>query len=223
MPVALTLPLTGHTTHTLRLRNQIKASQPLKKRLWQSIIKCKIQRQGDVLKASQSHDYGLYAMANRVRSGDPDNLEAQAAQRYWPKLMGKSFRRDRFGAFPNAILNFGYAVTRSAVARALCSSGLHPALGIFHHNRNNNFSLADDLIEVWRPFVDFRVWKIINENTTEELNKNHKQAILSLMNETVTLPDGDLPMHLAIGRMASSLASSFDGHKNMLHLPQQLK
>lgn len=175
-----------------------------------------------MLSASQQQDYGLYAMANRVRSGDPDNLEAQAAQRYWPKLMGKTFRRDRYGAFPNALLNFGYAIIRSSVARALCSSGLHPALGIFHHNRNNNFSLADDLIEVWRPFIDLRVWTTTRAKVVDSISHEHKKAILSLMNETISMPDGTLPMHHAIGRMASSLASSFDQCQNNIQLPQHL-
>lgn len=223
MPVSLSLPLSGHNIHSVRLKQQIEASRPLKKRLWQSIVRCKIKRQGDVLLSCNKEALGLHSMARRVRSGDPDNLEAQAAQRYWPALMGKSFRRDRDGFFPNPLLNYGYAIIRSVVARSLCMAGLHPALGIFHHNRSNAFALADDVMEVWRPYIDLRVRQILDEKYELEINAKGKQALLSTLNESVLFKEGCLPMQLAIQRMASSLARSFEEGNDALMLPEKFK
>jgi CRISPR-associated protein Cas1 len=222
MPLALCLPIAAHHYHPARLNQQIEASKPLKKRLWQSIIQCKINRQGDVLSIFNLNADALYEMAKRVRSGDENNLEAQSAQRYWPLIMGKQFRRDRYGHHPNALLNYGYAILRSVVARALCLTGLHPALGIFHSNRSNSFALADDMMEVWRPFIDLRVKQICNEYHDQEINQNIKQALLSLLNETVLIEGSQLPLKIAIERSASSLAKSFEQHHNHLILPDRL-
>lgn len=158
-------------------------------------------------------------MARRVRSGDSGNLEAQAAQRYWPKLMGASFRRDRFGVWPNGLLNYGYAIMRSAVARNICMSGLNPGIGLFHHNRSNSFPLADDLIEVWRPWVDLRVRGIIDKAEIEELGKSEKSAVLSLLNEDVAFEEGEFPIQTAMQRMTASLARSLDENTVKLKLP----
>ena len=219
IPQALCLPLSAHHYHPARLNQQIEASKPLKKRLWQSIVKCKINRQGDALAHFNHNPKGLYEMAKRVRSGDDDNFEAQAAQRYWPQLLGKSFRRDRSGQHPNAHLNYGYAILRSVVARALCLTGLHPALGIFHSNRANSFALADDMMEVWRPFVDIRVKQIHGDRQDKDINQDDKQTLLSLLNETVLIEDSHMPMKLGIERSASSLARSFEDHHNHMILP----
>ena len=219
MPVGLSLPLSGHSLQGERLRSQIDAPLPLNKRLWKAIIECKIARQSDVLECCTGHHQGLREMAGRVRSGDSGNLEAQAAQRYWPKLFGSSFRRERFGVWPNGLLNYGYAVMRSAVARNICMSGLNPGIGLFHHNRSNSFPLADDLIEVWRPWVDLRVRRIVDRAETQELGKPEKQAILSLLNEDVTFGDASFPVQIAMQRMTASLARSFDEKEMLLRLP----
>lgn len=219
MPVGLSLPLSGHSLQGERLRGQLDAPLPLKKRLWKAIIECKVARQADVLERCTGHHRGLRDMAGRVRSGDSGNMEARAAQRYWPRLMGPSFRRERFGAYPNGLLNYGYAVMRSAVARNICMSGLHPGIGLFHHNRANSFPLADDLIEVWRPWVDLRVRRLVDQAETEELGKPEKQAILSLLNEDVAFEDAAFPVQTAMQRMTASLARSFDEREVKLKLP----
>ncbi len=164
-------------------------------------------------------------LARRVRSGDPDNLEAQAAQRYWPNLFGKEFRRDRGSDGINALLNYGYAVMRAAIARAVVASGLIPSLGVFHSNRSNPFCLADDLLEPYRPFVDWRVRLLVNESGGElpELDdRSARAALLSLFNETVLVGDRRNPMLLAIQASAASLCRAMTGGERVLALPNGL-
>jgi CRISPR-associated protein Cas1 len=157
------LPLDAHHVQTERHRAQGEASAPTRKRIWQRLIAAKIAQQADVLVHFTGHHGGLLPLSKRVRSGDPDNLEAQAAQRYWPSLFGRDFRRDRDADGINALLNYGYAVMRAAIARAVVASGLIPSLGVFHSNRSNPFCLADDLLEPYRPYVDWRVRLLMNE------------------------------------------------------------
>ena len=161
MPVGLMLPLSGNTTQSERFRDQIDASLPLKKQLWQQTIQAKISNQAAVLAKCRRAEVGcLKAWAKDVRSGDPDNFEGRAAAYYWRYLFGlhiDGFTRDREGLPPNNALNYGYAILRAIVARALVSSGMLPTLGIHHHNRYNAYCLADDIMEPYRPYVDERV------------------------------------------------------------------
>src|SRR5579859_3810489 len=157
LPIGMMLPLDAHHVQTERHLAQVEASEPVKKRAWQALIQAKIAQQGVILAHFTGDHWGLGAMAQRVKSGDPDNLEAQAAQRYWPRLFGSEFRRDRDADGINALLNYGYAVVRAATARAVVASGLIPSLGVFHRNRGNPFCLADDLLEPYRPYIDWRV------------------------------------------------------------------
>src|SRR3990167_1818385 len=156
-PISITLPFAAHFEAAGILHDQIAAGEPLKKRLWQTIVKAKIAHQATVL---DRHHPGhpklaeLAVLERRVKSGDPDNMEAQAARHYWPALMGKGFRRDRDMADVNAYLNYGYTVLRAAAARAVCAAGLHPALGLHHCARLNPFALVDDIMEPFRPLID---------------------------------------------------------------------
>ncbi|MEM8875152.1 MAG: type II CRISPR-associated endonuclease Cas1 [Planctomycetota bacterium] len=153
-PVAMLLPTQANTLATQRLRQQIAITEPRRKRLWQSVVVAKIKAQARLLAELDLEHQAVRALADRVKSGDPNNVEATAAQRYWPLLMGPAFRRrfDHPGA--NGLLNYGYAVLRAAMSRAICAAGLHPALGIHHRGRGNAFCLADDLMEPYRPLVD---------------------------------------------------------------------
>ena len=151
LPAGMMLPLDAHHVQTERHGTQVEASLPVKKRIWQRLVSTKISRQGAVLHFT-GHDGGLLPLSKRVRFGDPDNLEAQAAQRYWPSLFGKDFRRERGAHGVNALLNM-----RAGIARAIVASGLIPSLGVFHSNRSNSFCLAGDLLEPYRPYVDWRV------------------------------------------------------------------
>lgn len=226
LPLGLMLPLDAHHVQTERHRAQVEAGEPRKKRMWQALVRAKIAQQGAVLEHFAGHDGGLTPMSRRVGSGDPDNLEAQAAQRYWPLLFGKEFRRDREMDGVNALLNYGYAVVRAAAARAVVAAGLIPSLGVFHKNRANPFCLADDLLEPYRPFVDWRVRLIVAERQTEELlsldDRSVRTALLSLFNETIRIGERRLPLLLALHASAASLCRAYTGEGVDLTLPQGL-
>jgi len=215
MPAAMLVPISAHSLHAERLRIQVEAPRPRRKRIWQSIVQAKLRAQAAVLEEVTGSDRGLRAMARRVRSGDPDNLEAQAARRYWPALFGEAFRRQRDGGGVNPVLNYGYAVLRSVVARALCGVGLHPSLGVHHHGRYDAFSLASDAMEPFRPWVDLVVAVRWADEPPEELTPEVKRTLLAPLlaryevdRETRTLFDlaarvaGSLVEALATGRVS---------------------
>lgn len=223
LPLGMMLPLDAHHIQTEIHLAQVEASEPTKKRAWQSLVRAKIAQQAAVLARFTGSDAGLGAMARRVRSGDPDNLEAQAAQRYWPRLFGGTFRRDRYGGGANNLLNYGYAVVRAATARAVVAAGLIPSLGVFHHHRGNPFCLADDLLEPYRPFVDWRVKRLVCEGAGGNLDdRAARAALLSLFNETVLVGGRRAPLLLSLHASAASLCRSLTGGEKTLALPEGL-
>lgn len=224
LPAGMMLPLDGHHVQTERHRAQIDASEPTRKQIWRALIVAKLRQQGVILEHFTKDHAGLPDMARRVRSGDPDNLEARGAQRYWPALFGKDFRRDRAAEGVNAALNYGYAVMRASVARAVVAAGLIPSLGVFHKNRSNPFCLADDLLEPYRPFVDWRV-KLLTIEAGMDLSLDHRPnraALLSLFNETVMIGGKRLPLLLAVQESATSLCRSLTEKEKGLALPEGL-
>ncbi len=225
LPAGLMLPLDAHHVQTKRHLAQVEASVPTKKRAWQALVRAKIVQQGAVLNYFTGSHGGLEPLSKRVRSGDPDNLEAQAAQRYWPRLFGRDFRRDRGAGGVNALLNYGYAVVRAAIARAVVASGLIPSLGVFHRNRGNPFCLADDLLEPYRPYVDWRVKFLVDEADSDvpSLEKREiRGALLSLFNETVFVGGRKMPLLLALQTSAASLSRVLTEGDRILALPQGL-
>ena len=225
LPAGMMLPLDAHHVQTERHRAQVEASEPTKKRAWQMLIRCKIAQQGAVLAYFTGEHGGLAPMARRVRSGDPDNLEAQAAQRYWPRLFGKDFRRDRDLEGVNALLNYGYAVVRAATARAVVAAGLIPSLGVFHRNRANPFCLADDLLEPYRPYVDWRVRLLAGQTGEAAPNLDDRETratLLSIFNETVLVGGRRMPLLLALHSSAVSLCRALTGGEATLALPEGL-
>lgn len=223
LPVGMMLPLDAHHVQTERHRAQVAASEPTRKRAWQALVRAKIAQQGAVLAHFTGHDGGLGPMARRVKSGDPDNLEAQAAQRYWPRLFGAAFRRDRAAEGPNALLNYGYAVVRAAAARAVVGAGLIPSLGVFHKHRANPFCLADDLLEPFRPYVDWRVKGHLEAGGSPSLDdKATRAALLSLFNETVMIGGRRTALLLALHASAASLCRALTGNERKLALPEGL-
>jgi CRISP-associated protein Cas1 len=222
LPAGMMLPLEAHHALTERHLAQVEASAPARKQIWRALVGAKLMQQGHALDAFGHSPNGLAEMASRVRSGDPDNLEAQGAQRYWPLLFGKDFRRDRTAEGTNALLNYGYAIVRAAAARAIVASGLIPTLGVFHRNRSNPFCLADDLIEPYRPFVDWQVkTMIIDLERVPRLDERPtRAALLSLFNETVLLGGRKSPLLLAIEASAASLARALTSEDRTLALPE---
>ena len=225
LPAGMMLPINAHHVQTQRHRAQTEARASVRKRIWQAIVRAKIGQQATVLRYFTGSDSGLDPMAQRVRSGDTENLEAQAAQRYWPRLFDKSFRRDREADGVNALLNYGYAVVRAATARAIVAAGLIPSLGVHHKHRGNPFCLADDLFEPYRPYVDWRVKSLLEEHgdAIPDLSERSTRAVLlSLLNETVQLDQRREPLLLALHTSAASLARALTGGDRTLALPRGL-
>ena len=220
LPTAWLWPLEGHHVQAMRMRCQLEASLPLRKRLWQHIVREKIAQQSNVLELLQLNSGSVKAMARRVRSGDPDNVEAQAARKYWPLLFGDDFRRDRYGGGPNPFLNYGYTVLRAAVARAVVAAGLHPSLGIHHHNRLNPMCMVDDLMEPFRPFVDYTSVRLVAESK-KELTPESKQALAEVLTLDMHTERGTTPLQTCIERAAQSLAQSFEAGKPSLVFPDR--
>lgn len=221
-PVAMMLPLEGHSTQAERFARQTQLSAPAKKRLWKQIVQAKIAAQADVLQALHGDDAGLRAMAARVGSGDPQNLEATASQRYWPRLFGDpKFRRRREGEDQNRDLNYGYAVLRAITARAIAAAGLHPSFGLHHSNRYNSFALADDLMEPYRPLVDHSVAATIREwGSHGEFNQAAKRDVLDGLLRRFVHEGESRTLFDWIAKTTSSLAAVCMGQAKELHLPR---
>ena len=225
LPAGMMLPLDAHHVQSERHRAQVETSAPVRKRAWQAIVRAKIVQQAAVLSHFTGSHGGLAPMTRRVRSGDPDNLEAQAAQRYWPRLFGKTFRRNREAEGVNALLNYGYAVVRAAVARGVVAAGLIPSLGVHHRHRGNPFCLADDLLEPYRPYVDWRVRQMAGEDGQSAPNLAERETraeLLSLFNETVHVGGRREPLLLALHTSAASLCRALTGGDRTLALPEGL-
>ncbi|MCD6416203.1 MAG: type II CRISPR-associated endonuclease Cas1 [Planctomycetes bacterium] len=222
LPVAMLLPLQNHYVQVERFACQAGASRPLKKRLWQQIVRAKIRAQAAVLLELRGHNAGLPALVRRVRSGDPENVEAQAARRYWPALFDDPAFRRRAGAEDhNRHLNYGYAVLRAMVARALCACGLHPSLGLHHHNRYDTFCLADDLMEPFRPLVDRAVARLVDESDADlVMGKETKASLLEALTARLELGGEYRTLFDVVAKTASSLAGVYEGKARKLKLPE---
>jgi CRISPR-associated protein Cas1 len=224
LPSAMMLPLQVHSTQTERFAAQINASAPMRKRLWQQLVRAKIRAQGNLLKELHGTDSGLIAMAERVRSGDAGNIESQASRKYWPLLFtDPKFRRGREGPDQNAHLNYGYAILRATVCRALCAAGLHPSFGLQHHNRYDPFCLTNDVMEPFRPVIDRAVYQWIQDHDpTEPLNKEAKAALLAPFFSRFVIDGESRSLFDAAARLASDLAGAFlrKDSKIQLRIPE---
>jgi len=219
MPASIMLPLVGHSEQTERYRFQIEATQPLKKNLWQQTVIKKIQNQAIVLKKGGKSFSKLDYLAGKVQSGDPNNIEGQAAAYYWRTLFD-GFVRDRYGEPPNNLLNYGYAILRAMIARSLVSSGLLPNLGIHHRNKYNPFCLADDIMEPYRPFIDLLVFEMFeNEGLASFLDKEGKAKLLSLATIDALFGRRKSPLMVGMIMTTASLAACFKGTKRKINYP----
>jgi len=219
-PVAVCLPIEGHHAQNARMRAQWEAGRPLHKQLWRRVVVQKIRWQAAVLQGCGRPAEAFDLLARKVGSGDPENVEAQAARRYWPLLMGDDFRRDRAAPGLNAMLNYGYTVMRALCARAAIASGLHPSIGIHHANRGNPFALADDLVEPLRPIVDILALRLV-ERGTDRLTPEAKRAFAGLTTVDLPTEGGTTTVGGAALRAAQSLAAAFvSGRAADLDLPR---
>lgn len=223
LPISLNLPIYGNSLHTKRIQKQISITLPQKKQLWASIIKQKIINQAkilSILKPEISVELLINASKD-VRSGDTTNREAYASTFYWKHLFTLDFIRDRYGDPPNHLLNYGYAIVRSSIAKAIVGSGLHPSLGLFHKNQYNAFCLADDLMEPYRPFVDFTVFCLAaKDDIPDELTTNLKKELLSILTMDVIINKRTSPLMVATQHTADSYQQFLSDKKSKLKLPE---
>ncbi len=219
-PAAILWTADGHYEQAGRMVDQAAASVPLKKRLWTQLVVAKIESQKATLEAVGAAHEGFYLLARKVRSGDPDNVEAQAARRYWPLLLGQDFRRDRQADGVNSMLNYAYTVLRAGTARAVMAAGLHPSLGLSHRQRGNAFALADDLMEPFRPLVDLLVHDLIRDGY-DGVDKESKPMLARILVTDMSTDEGVSPVGACLSRLALSLARCFSGTQKKLDLPRR--
>jgi CRISPR-associated protein Cas1 len=217
-PSGVFLPFLPHSRTTRMMRKQLDIARPLAKQVWAGIVRRKVENQAACLKLCGREGVDrLESYARRVRSGDPDNLEGQAAAFYFAQLFGQGFFRAE-ERWTNSALDYGYAVLRGAIARGLVAHGLHPTIGLFHDSEQNAFNLADDLIEPFRPIVDLHVAK--HPATTEgDLSPADKSALVALLNVDIAMPQGRMSALSAIEYAVESLARVFEEGSNDIELP----
>jgi CRISP-associated protein Cas1 len=216
--VGMLLPIQGNFEQSKRIEAQIAASQPTHKRLWAAVVRSELEQQAAALEAAGAPTAPITALASKVRSGDPDNLEAQGARRYWNLLFGDGFRRDQDAAGLNALLNYGYTVMRAATARAIVAAGLHPSIGLHHSHDNNAMRLVDDVMEPFRPVIDLKVWQL-KRNKEEHVTPDTKRALVRTLYDDMQTDIGATPVMVCMQRLATSLAQIYLGDRDKLDLP----
>jgi CRISPR-associated protein Cas1 len=221
LPIGLLMPLNGHTEQSERFKNQINASVPLKKSLWQQTISAKIMNQAGLLKEKGIPCRKMEIWSKEVTSGDALNHESRAAVFYWQNLITiEHFNRGQKGIPPNNLLNYGYAILRAITARAIVSSGMLPTLGIFHRNKYNAYCLADDIMEPYRPYVDLIVCHIMEtEDCFDALTTEIKKQLLSIATIDVFIDGKNSPLMVAMSRTTHSLQECFVGKARKILYP----
>jgi CRISPR-associated protein Cas1 len=221
LPLGLFLNLNGNTLQQEHFANQIAVTQAKKDRLWKQTIQSKIGNQTHLLTQQGVSTAKMQRWVKKVKNGDPENLEARAASYYWKHLFAEipSFKRERYGDSPNALLNYGYTILRGVVARALVGSGLLPTLGIHHHNQYNAYCLADDIMEPYRPFVDQIVLKLVKVGIGE-LTPESKQMLLKIPMRDVIISQQKRPLMIAVQQTTASLQLCYTGKLKTLKYPQ---
>lgn len=222
-PTGMMLSLDGHSLQAQKFTAQVNATQPLKKQLWQQTVAAKIKNQAAMLAFRRTEHKILLSLAENVKSGDSENAEAQAAAYYWKRVFPEDldFRRERYGPPPNNLLNYGYAILRAMVARSLVASGMLPTLGIHHRNQYNAYCLADDVMEPYRPYVDYVVFQLVRQNGQYlDMNPAMKKALLEVPAMDVMIDGKKSPMMNAVQRTTASLAKCFEGTARKILYPE---
>lgn len=216
--VGMLLSLDGNHHQGKRFDAQLEATKPTTKRLWAEVVRSKLEQQAAALEAMGSPTAPLTALISKVRSGDPDNMEAQGARRYWGLLFGDKFRRDQDAGGLNAMLNYGYTVLRAATARAVIAAGLHPTLGLHHSNDSNPMRLVDDLMEPFRPVIDLKIWQL-RRSGEAEITPETKRALVRTLYDDMQSDAGATPVMVCVQKLATSLAQVYLGERDKLDLP----
>ena len=216
--VGMLWPIDGQHQQAHRFEAQIACTLPMRKKLWASIVKSKLLNQAAVLKATGASHAPLQKVAKQVRSGDPDNLEAQGARKYWSLLMGPLFRRDQQADGVNALLNYGYTVLRAATARAVVAAGLHPSIGLHHSHDNNAMRLVDDLMEPFRPVIDLAVWHLQRSGPCQ-VNADTKRVLVQCLYQDLPTKEAKTPVMVALQGLATSMAQVLLKERKALALP----
>lgn len=216
--VGMLLPIEGNFEQSRRIEAQIAAGQPMHKRLWAAIVRAKLEQQAAALEAAGAPTAPLTALARKVKSGDPENMEAQGARRYWNLLFGEGFKRDQDGDGLNGLLNYGYTVLRAATARAVIAAGLHPSIGLHHSNDNNAMRLVDDLMEPFRPVVDLKVWQL-RRNGELHVTPETKRALVRTLYDDMQSDAGVTPVMVCMERLSTSIAQVYLGQRDKPDLP----
>ena len=216
--VGMLLPIDGNFEQAKRIEAQIAASLPTHKRLWAAVVRSKLEQQAAALEATGAPTAPLTALIGKVKSGDPDNLEAQGAQRYWRLLFGDAFRRDQDGGGVNGLLNYGYTVLRACTARSIIAAGLHPSIGLHHSNDNNAMRLVDDVMEPFRPVIDLKVWHL-RRNGEDQVTPDTKRALVRTLYDDMQTDAGTTPVMVCTQKLATSLAQVYLGERDKLDLP----
>lgn len=219
LPNGMFLNLNSHHIQQEIFKNQINASVPLKKQLWQQTVVEKITNQGILLEKVTGEKNTFAFLASKVLSGDSSNMEGVAANLYWKSFFEQKFKRERYGAYPNNFLNYGYALLRAATARSLSGSGLLNTLGIHHKSKYNAFALADDIMEPFRPLVDEKVYEITQKNTSEILTTEIKSELIQILTRTVYFDDEKSPLMVGLQRTSASLQQCFTGERKKIKYP----
>ncbi|WP_419176461.1 type II CRISPR-associated endonuclease Cas1 [Desulfosediminicola sp.] len=223
MPSALTLPLNkGHSLHQKVLRTQISVKKTTHNRIWKQIVQQKIEQQAKTLTLLEKNEQPVHCLIRRVKSGDKENHEGQAARIYWPLLFGEHFTRDPDKEGINTLLNYGYAIIRAVVSRAIVSAGLHPAIGIHHSNQYNPFCLADDIMEPLRPWVDFSVYQYAQKINHLEVCRDFKTAILTMLAEKVHFDGRAVPLMVSLQYLLKRLKDIYLGEEKSLYYPKKI-
>ena len=216
--VGMLIPIDGNFEQAKRIEAQTAASLPTHKRLWASVVRSKLEQQAAALEATGAPTVPLTALISKVKSGDPENIEAQGARRYWGLLFGDAFRRDQDGGGLNGMLNYGYTVLRACTARAVIAAGLHPSIGLHHSNDNNAMRLVDDLMEPFRPVIDLKVWHL-RRNGENEVTPETKRALVRTLYDDMQTDAGATPVMVCAQKLATSLAQVYLGEREKLDLP----
>ena len=218
MPSSMLLGFEGNNLQGETLRYQMACGEVLKKQLWKQIVESKIRNQSQLLDRVGQDGTCLRPYYSNVKSGDSDNREGIAARLYFQRLFGADFIRDRELPGVNALLNYGYTILRAAVSRAIVSSGLFPAIGIYHHNRSNAFPLADDIMEPYRPFVDEAVFDLLMQGNIE-LTKDTKAKLIMILYADTVFENVNTPLSVGLSMTTSSLVKCYAKETSKLSLP----